>query len=168
MKPDYHVFHSMSFIPESTLLFVSLESGSFDILDWDTGECLHEFRNISKLCAAVLSPDGKFIAAPSCENRIEIRDSLTSEILFKFPGRCDIDVELLFSPNSRLIAVSGEGTIHIWDWASSTHLYRLEKRHSGVKRINRIAFSADSVLVMSSSDLEIAIWNCQTGDCNFK
>lgn len=180
-KPDYSRVNSIRFVPNTTQLFVSLLSG-FDVLDWDTGQCLQTFRDTSS-DFPVLSPDGKFIALGT-RGSTEIRALQTGEILGKLPKGCNMPglsalyLNFCFSPNSKLLSVSTEESSQVWDWKASTCLLRTD-RCSHIGRM-KSQFSADSTLSISYSCPNtcttpfgavyhvLKIWNCLNGKCVFE
>lgn len=80
---------------------------------------------------ANLSPNGKFIIT-SKDEKIEIRDISTGDILKKLEGHTANVVDACFSPNGKfIVSASNDSTIRIWDFNSGKCLQLFNKIDSG-------------------------------------
>jgi len=65
------------------------------------------------------------------------------------------------SPDSRLVAIAADNTIHIWDITSSNH-HPVETFHGHTKAITSLAFSSSSTLISASEDKSVRFWQIGT------
>ena len=89
----------------------------FDIIlfDIDKKDWSIPIMGDDKYLYANLSPNGKYIVA-SNDEKIEIRENSTGEILKKLEGHTNDVVDACFSPNGRyIVSASNDSTIRIWD-----------------------------------------------------
>ncbi len=160
---------SLAFTPDGkTLVSCGLWDG---IRIWDVANgrqirrLTHQTSGIQPLA---LSPDGKWLAILSQTNNpkggsIAILDFATGRVArrmgtqgsgggFGYP---------LYSPDGKVLAVSGQQTIELWDPESGRLLHTL-KGHNDI--VWSIAFSSDSkTMVSGSDDQTIRFWDVATG-----
>jgi WD40 repeat protein len=104
------------------------------------------------------SPDGKYLAAASDDNRIWMLEVGTEEISGITTTSRDIS-SITFSPDGRLLAEGGSGAeIKIFDVRRQILIRAFPKSHSGA--IMSLAFSADGkTLASGGNDGSVKLWN---------
>ncbi len=160
---------SLAFTPDGkTLVSCGLWDG---IRIWDVANG-RQIRRLTHQTSGnrplVLSPDGKWLAILSQTNNpkggsIAILDFATGRVVrsmgtqgsgggFGYP---------LYSPDGKVLAVSGQQTIELWDPESGRLLQTL-KGHKDI--VWSVAFSSDGKsMVSSSDDKTIRFWDVATG-----
>ncbi|TXR96350.1 hypothetical protein EAO73_33065 [Streptomyces sp. col6] len=83
-------------------------------------------RRIDEAHAVAFSPDGSLLAAGDGAGRVVLWDGRAGrrlgELKDRGPEAPGTVVSLAFSPDSRLLAVGGNGSVEVWDMASRTPL----------------------------------------------
>ena len=113
-----------------------------------------EWREVRTLC---FSPDGKHVASGS-GNTIRVWDSKTGELaLNPFEGHSEFIKSICYSPDgNKIVSVSDDKTIHIWDASNGALLLTLR----GHSEITSVTYSHDGSYILSGSkDGTIRVWN---------
>ncbi len=116
--------------------------------------------------ALAASPDGKLLAVAGSDHTITVLSlpRLKPVLPLRPHVRASAPApDASFSPDSRLLAESDNGTVYVWDTA--TGILRLEL-HADTRQgtIDAIAFSpSGGILAASTSEGEIIEWNIRTG-----
>ena len=93
------------------------------------------------------SPDGKLIAAGSCDTSIFVWDAITGELKLKLPGHSACVITLVFSSDATLLAsASPDHTTRIWDLKTGQELLTLPM--GGI--FPRLSFSPDGKFLLAS------------------
>ena len=112
---------------------------------------------------AILSPDGKFLAALGSDKSLAIW-SMDTENVVALQGKGTDRIEsLAFSPDSRTLAgASDSNTMRIWNVENGKTLVTISGHE---KPIMSVAFSPDGKIVVSgSADNTVRLWNATNGN----
>ncbi|KAI1760616.1 WD40-repeat-containing domain protein, partial [Hypoxylon sp. FL1150] len=154
-----------TFSPDSQVIAAISNAG----IEWwnvATGSHLKTFGSIEDISIVAFSPNTQLLAAaiqePGGLGRIKLFDATTAKHLALLQGHKGYVVDIIFSPDSQLIAIaSKDRTIRIWNGITYTCLHILE---SPEDLITKIKFSPDGRIIASvSQDKTIRLWNVTTG-----
>jgi WD40 repeat protein len=124
------------------------------VFDAKTGKKLaHIHLEGSRVC---FSPDGGFLLVWQ-ENKIQIVNVDTNEIVGNLSGHLGNIYEVAFSPDmTRLATSSGDKTIRIWDWEYRQELITLSAHDAAVSHVE---FSPDGTQLLSADrDGTVLLW----------
>lgn len=173
---------SLVFSPDGSLLFVSngvvagngKTLGRITVWDVSTGR---ELRTLVEVPIAIsgltISTDGKYLAGMPIDlskrnsstsgsnnkdssNAAKIWDVATGRELPSPPAMRSL-ASLAFSPNSKVLALSGASNITLWDVASGQVLHSIEAGSMN------LTFSPDGKMLASSVLQEVRLWDVATG-----
>ena len=158
-------------IPDSktSSIFTSPEKNEDEDIDpprkslTPTWKCTHTLTgHFSSINALNFSPDGKFLASGSADQKIKIWDIQKNKLQQTLCGHRSLVSDLVFSPNGEiLISSSWDHKIKIWHIETGEEINSLEE-HSGW--IKSLAISSDGKLLASgSADKTIKIWDLTNG-----
>lgn len=150
---------SLSFSPDGKSVLECRMEGPVKLWDTETGaERLH----LTGQGAAAISKDGRFIAAGTVGNNLQIWDVKTGNYIKTFSGHKDRISSVAFSPDGRfLLSGSQDKTVRLWD-ALSGLAHRTFSGHR--YHVNSVAFSPDGKYVLSGSgDNTVRMWDPETG-----
>jgi WD40 repeat protein len=156
--------HSLAFSPDGKLLASFDSAGSVRIIDWASGQHLHEFEvaPLREAWAGVVefSPDGRLLAIGEDFGLLRLLDLQTWTFTTNQTKGAEALGSLAFSPASDLLAAGlgyGEGTIGLWDTRSGEPLGELTNHTDFV---TALAFTTDGrELLSASSDGTIRVWS---------
>jgi DNA-binding beta-propeller fold protein YncE len=166
--------HNLAFSPDGQRVVVG-RSGGIALLDVVTGERLSwlvaqrdsELPHASSTFA--LSPNGQSLATGVADlvYLLDVRSGNVLRILASNHGSVG---NVAFAPNGEtLAAATSDGSVHIWHLANEQELpaWTVTVTPDQVLSSSRIspgiAFSPDSLLLASSSDGEVKLWDVRTG-----
>jgi len=140
------------FSPLDPKLFMSISGGK--IWQWDTS-CQQIVPEYDGSCVA-FSLDGTQFAV--CKRTVvEVQSFYSREIITKFHMDDTYIWHCCFSPDNRVVALSVNNAIHIWDITSSDpHLLETFATHTTY--IYPFAFSSPSSLISISGDRSVKFW----------
>ncbi|KAI2630918.1 WD40-repeat-containing domain protein [Hypoxylon sp. NC1633] len=139
-----------------------------DVVWWNvaTGVRQQTLKTLNDVGIIAFSPNIRLLALVINEvndaETIDLRDTATTEYRFSLQGHKGCATDILFSPDSQLVAVaSRDRTIRLWNATTGTHLHSLENPNDIVTKIR---FSPDGNIIASASrDRMIRLWNATTG-----
>ncbi|HEX2697545.1 MAG TPA: PQQ-binding-like beta-propeller repeat protein, partial [Anaerolineales bacterium] len=140
----------MAFSPDSKQLATGFTDNSGAIKVWDpaTGKLSLTLTGQSgQQPSLTFSPNGKLLAAGSCDTSIFVWDAITGEKKFELHGHSACVTGLAFSPDSALLAsASPDHTTRVWDLKTGQELLILPMGGLG----SRLAFSPDNKFLLAS------------------
>jgi WD40 repeat protein len=106
------------------------------------------------------SHDGKLLAAGGDGRPVVVWDVASRKERYRLPA--GFATALIFSPNDRVLATSGDSIIRLWDLKTGQELHPADG-HSD--RVNAVAVSTDGRIVtsVSADDCTVGIWDRATG-----
>jgi RNA polymerase sigma factor (sigma-70 family) len=156
----YHVLLS----PDDRWLASAAYDGTIRIWDLASGEERHVIRaEIENLITRLLafSPDGKRLAAPIVDPRdrrssIRVWETVSGKELWKSPVKSVFPI--VFSPDCKIVATSGDKSTLLRDADSGRELRRLPISASS------LAFAPDGRTLAFHKGAAIHLWNLDTGN----
>jgi WD40 repeat protein len=122
-----------------------------------------DLSGLSAAATALFSPDGQYLVLidPAGESTLILAHSQTGRSVFAFKGECIPTDGVAFSADSkRLVAVSLEGTLHVWDVPSGRELSSVDW---GRGPIDAVAVAPDGTRFVSvSRDQGVCLWTTYT------
>ncbi|HUU02730.1 MAG TPA: protein kinase [Myxococcota bacterium] len=110
---------------------------------------------------AVVSPDGRLMAAPVGQGNIYLWETGTGRLVKKFKAHEGTIWGLVFTADGRLASASEDRNLRMWEIPSGRKLWQATG-HTG--RIYALSLSRDgSRLVSASTDRTLRFWDTQTG-----
>jgi RNA polymerase sigma factor (sigma-70 family) len=148
----------------------SLIEGGVVVWDRATGREIRKVKGQERSASAVLSPDGKTLAAGSeaQDGTVILWDVDTGKEVRRLQGDPHIAYKLAFSPDGRYLGGAMANNrvyvpapvIHLWDVATGKELRQFKGHQGGVTGLR---FSADSRTLASSGDRTARLWEVATG-----
>ncbi|MGA7937463.1 MAG: hypothetical protein WCA35_28185 [Kovacikia sp.] len=119
-------------------------------------------ETFSQILAVAFSPDGNFLAASDISYEVHVWRVTDGKKFLTCKASDGWMWSVAFSPDSRLLASSANGTIHLWDLLTGVSVQTIR---SYTSRIFSLAFSPDGCFLASGNeDHEIRIWSVATGE----
>ncbi|KFZ01480.1 hypothetical protein V500_00746 [Pseudogymnoascus sp. VKM F-4518 (FW-2643)] len=149
------------FSPDGTkLAFASYET--LIILDAVTGTLL---QTQERVYMVAFSPDGTKLALASFGKTLNILDAVTGTLLQTLESHTDYVRSIVFSPDSKLLALASHEAVQLWDCMKYAELQTLEESsRNSVLGTETMTFSSNSNELLSASlDMRIRRWNTGTG-----
>jgi WD40 repeat protein len=146
-----------------------LSNNSVHVVDALSGDTLLTTAPFDSLANYIAyAPDGRSIAATGSAGLVRIYDSSTGNLLLEFTAVEFPVHQIVFSPDSKLLAGATEYGARIWDAATGKEVLSFSGHGQGVGN-NGITFSPDGKWVATSGDdATIQVWDAQSGQVIFK
>lgn len=163
------VVEAVAFSNNETLASASLD-GTIRIWHLPTGKLLHTLNHPhDSVTAMVFLPDGEHLATASkltpeygCEVSVRLWNLKTAappEELFQNSGH--VFKQVVFSPDSQLMASNNGGTIEVWSFPAGSHRCTLEDPRGSVD--NMVISPDNQFLGHISLTSTIRLWNIEDG-----
>ena len=159
---------SVSFSPDGkTLLYTSTQAGYAKIVDAETGELLHDFKQTTDDFAdAQFSPDGKWVANNWKFPGVQIRpaDGSAEPRTIMHEDSHDTNQLFAFSSDGSKIAIARQKAVDVFDAETGAQLatipFHFDQETGRVGTIIALAFSADDrYFVVGQDDGHILCWD---------
>ncbi|KAL7935407.1 hypothetical protein V8C35DRAFT_272036 [Trichoderma chlorosporum] len=113
---------------------------------------------------AVFSNDGSRLITLSPNGKLRMWDSTTGELIpgfdLDFESEAANDCQIIFSDNSKLLAISESSRITIWNLETADQVHEFNRQSDGK---SSIIFSSDSLLLAETHFDFVDIWDMYTG-----
>ncbi|KAK4200781.1 WD40-repeat-containing domain protein [Triangularia verruculosa] len=152
------------FSPGSSLIASASADMSLRVWDMEDGSNLHTLSgHLGNVLHVVFSPDGKHLASCSADATARLWNPETGASLAVLNGHDGEVTDTVFSADGRYLSTcSTDATIIIWDVETHTRCITLTGHTAGVNSI-RFSYQNCDLLVSSSEDATVRIWNWREG-----
>ena len=113
------------------------------------------------------SPDGRFLAAAvgSETNTVLLWEVESGNLVNTLVGHTDTIKSVSFSPDSQfLVSGSSDKTVRLWKAEAGTASVLCEVKTFQSRKVNAVAFSPDGKHVIGGTDLQVLMWNVDSGE----
>jgi len=153
---------------DRTLLAFGGVDGSVHLWRLPEGEPVAEFiAHAGTVQALTFAPDGQSLVTVSMDRGVSLWRLPDAALLHKFtdPETGPVDImplDATFSPDGKLLAVSTEDGVRVWDVASGEERYTIQAVQNAAANV--LTFSPDGTLLVGcGSQPLIGVWEAQTG-----
>ena len=148
--------NSVAFSPDGQTLASGAEDNTIRLWSVETKELLHTItEHTDKVHSVALSPDGQTLASASEDETVRLWNAQTTEHIQTFEHWSAQRVA--FSPDGKILAIGGFGSIHLWDVETAKRLHTLSG-YSGA--ITGISLSPDGQTLAGGSDAGVLrLWD---------
>ncbi len=147
------------YCPKGDSIVAGTWDGDLIKLNLKSGKTVVKYDGHRETITAVdFSPDGKYLASGSADDRLIVWDVETGEDLLTMHQGNEYDVTTLaFSPDGKMIATGdGENQLKLWDADNGEALKSL-KGHE--EPVSQVAFDSKGTLISGSWDKTLRVWN---------
>jgi hypothetical protein len=116
-------------------------------------------RTTPSINSVAISPDGRWLATGSSDNRARIWNATTGELRHTFTHEDRVNA-VAFSLEGRwLVSGSSDATTQLWDVATG----ELRHTYNNTNRVVSLALSAEDLLAIGCWDGTVRVWKVPTG-----
>ncbi|MBI1289862.1 protein kinase [bacterium] len=152
-KPTYDAVFS----PDGSFVAaVTSRAGDGLLLDSATGSLIRRFEgHQGSLYSVRFSPDGRHLVTTASDQKARVFDVATGTMLFELPDAQEAVRHAVYSPDGINIATAtASGVLHLWDSQTGRHI----ASQQGPKQMDKLAYSPDGSLLVSTSYNEVRLW----------
>ena len=160
LKEDPGKISFGNFSPDDRLFLARGENGTY-VWDMRTGKFLWK----DHFSIETFSPDSSLIAdgiGTTDDYRVNLWNIRTGKKLAPIKSLNDYQKPVAFSPDNRLLALSNDGNIQVWDMRTRK-LLRTLKGNAGPFAQAHVFSSDGDLLASSTEDHNVELWNVRTG-----
>jgi len=152
--------HCVSFSPTDPQCFITVSGNTFQ--QWDLNG--HKIGPTNNGHWIAFSPNGtQFVSRTN--NNVTVQKTSSGVVVAKFHTATGHFNRCCFSPDGRLVAVSADYNVCVWDiTGSEPHLIETFVGHTN--RIVSLMFSSPSTLISASEDKSLKFWQIGTSSTN--
>lgn len=117
-------------------------------------------ETFSQILSVAFSPDGEYLVASDISYDIHVWRGAETQPFRTLNAQDGWCWAIAISPNSRILAGSANGVIHLWDLSTGESLGELQESEG---RVFSLAFSPDGLYLASGSeDHHVRVWDIRT------
>ncbi len=139
-----------AFTPNGNQMIAGFSDGSISLLELPSGREIYRIKkDLPRIFTVAIAPDGQRFITGSADHKrnVYLWDLASGTELFALGGVWAKPQNALFSPDGRIVVVSGNGLTTAWEAATGKQLMQLENRG------RRLAFTPDSrTLIIGGED----------------
>jgi WD40 repeat protein len=154
---------ALLYCPKNDDVIVGTWDGDLIKLDLKSGKVVANYEEHRETITALdFSPDGKYLASGSADDRLIVWGLATGEDLLTMHQGNEYDVTTLaFSPDGKMIATGdGENQLKLWDADTGEALKSL-KGHE--EPVSQVVFDSKGTLISGSWDKTLRVWDEKKG-----
>lgn len=156
----------LRFIDDTTLIGISgsIFRSALDFWDINSGEMIERIDlTVTSPGPMTISSDRTLIAVAGSDDRLQIVDVQTKDLLVDQEMGLGEIISMSFSPDDKILALGNtRGEVMLWDVAAQEKISP-PLTHDSYENVNHVLFVGDSTLI-SADDEYIKFWNYSTGE----
>ncbi len=154
LKGHYGTIVALDYSPDGQTLASASVDGTIKLWNAHSGDLLRTITGVStEVKCLAFSPDGSTLASGAGDKSIRIWNVSSGTLQTTLKTEKTVTV-IAFSPDGSLLVSGGEGSMNLWDFASSSLLRTIDVPH-----LAGLAFSPDGrVLVSASFNGSLQMW----------
>jgi WD40 repeat protein/transcriptional regulator with XRE-family HTH domain len=159
------VINALVLHPEGHCFAAGGEDGVVRLWDYASKRLVRQFSNQqSDIRTLAFHPQGHWLASGGRDSRVNLWEVESGNCIISFEGEGHV-MSIQFSPDGKLLAVSRERTIQVWQTTTWQCIHTFTD-HTDV--VSSLAFHPDAascLLVSASYDETIRYWHLESGKC---